>query len=153
MDEVLCDICPLDVFDVLLGQPYLWKWHVVYESQPHVVIFTLGNKLYMIPEVVTRDSISLVIAKQCSKLIPKMGKFVFLVIHPQGKNKSMDTTSRQSPFSWQQHMAKVVEEDRDIFISPTRMPLHCQVKHPIDLTPGAPLPNGLIYQCYVLENN
>jgi hypothetical protein len=24
-DEVLCDISPLDVSDVLLGQPYLWK--------------------------------------------------------------------------------------------------------------------------------
>ena len=24
-DEVLCDVAPLDVSDVLLGQPYLWK--------------------------------------------------------------------------------------------------------------------------------
>jgi hypothetical protein len=24
-DEVLCDISPLEVCDVLLGQPYLWK--------------------------------------------------------------------------------------------------------------------------------
>jgi hypothetical protein len=24
-DEVLCDITPLEVFDALLGQPYLWK--------------------------------------------------------------------------------------------------------------------------------
>jgi len=27
-DEVLCDISPLEVFDVLLGKPYLWKRHV-----------------------------------------------------------------------------------------------------------------------------
>jgi hypothetical protein len=31
-DEVLCDIYPLEVRDVLLGQPYLWKRHAVYES-------------------------------------------------------------------------------------------------------------------------
>jgi hypothetical protein len=31
-DEVLCDVSPLDVCDVLLGQPYMWKRHVVYES-------------------------------------------------------------------------------------------------------------------------
>jgi hypothetical protein len=24
-DEVLCDISPLEVFEVLLGQPYFWK--------------------------------------------------------------------------------------------------------------------------------
>ena len=41
----------------------------------------------------------------------------------------------------------------DLFTSPTAVPLHCQVKHPIDLTPGAPLPNGTIYRCSVLEND
>ena len=48
-------------------------------------------------------------------------------------------------------MYKVVEEYGDIFTSPTGVPLHCQVKHPIDLTPGAPLPNGLIYRCFALD--
>ena len=46
-----------------------------------------------------------------------------------------------------------MEEYRDIFTSPTGVPLHCQVKHPIDLTLGAPLPNGLTYRHYVLEND
>jgi hypothetical protein len=50
-------------------------------------------------------------------------------------------------------MDKVMEEYEDIFTSPAGVPLHCQVKHPIDLTPGALLPNGPIYQCSVLEND
>ena len=50
-------------------------------------------------------------------------------------------------------MEKVVEEYGDIFTSPTGVPLHCTVKHPIDLTLGALLPNGPIYRCYVLEND
>jgi len=48
-------------------------------------------------------------------------------------------------------MDKVMEEYRDIFTSPIRIPLHCQVKHSIDLTLGASLPNGSIYRCFVLE--
>jgi hypothetical protein len=47
-DEVLCDIYPLEVCDVLLGKPYLWKCHVVYESRPHNVIINLGRQLYRI---------------------------------------------------------------------------------------------------------
>jgi hypothetical protein len=82
MDEVLCDITPLDVFDVLLGQLYLWKRHVVYESRPRVVIITLGNKLYRIPEIALPTTISLVTVKQCSKLVSKTRKFVFLMIRP-----------------------------------------------------------------------
>ena len=96
-DEVLCDVAPIDVSDVLLGQPYLWKRHAVYESRPCVVIVTLGNKLYRIPEVPPFATISLVTAKQCSKLISQTRKFVFLMIRPQGKKKTVATTSRQGP--------------------------------------------------------
>jgi hypothetical protein len=42
-DEVLCDVVPLEVFDVLLGQPYLWKCHVVYDSRYRCVIITLNR--------------------------------------------------------------------------------------------------------------
>jgi hypothetical protein len=51
-DEVLCDVFPLEVCNVLLGQPYMWRRHVVYESRPRSVIVTLGCHPYMIPEVV-----------------------------------------------------------------------------------------------------
>jgi hypothetical protein len=51
-DEVLCDVAPLEVCDVHLGQPYMWKRHVVYESQPCSVIVTLRGHIYRIPEVV-----------------------------------------------------------------------------------------------------
>jgi hypothetical protein len=124
----------------------------VYESRPRVVIITLGNKLYRIPEIAPPTTISLVTAKQCSKLISKTRKFVFLMIRPQGKRKTVAMTSRQGPAARKKHMDKVVEE-YNIFTSPAGVPLHCQVKHPIDLTLGAPLPNGPIYRCSILEND
>ena len=80
MDGVLCDIAPLDVSDVLLGQPYLWKRHAVYESRPHIVIVTLGNKLYKTLEVAQPTTISLVTTKKYTKIISTIGKFVFLMI-------------------------------------------------------------------------
>jgi hypothetical protein len=48
-DDVLCDVSPLEVCDVLLVQPYLWKCHVVYESRHHSFIITLDKKLERIP--------------------------------------------------------------------------------------------------------
>eukprot|EP00253_Pinus_taeda_P015315 PITA_15315 len=151
-DEVLCDISPLEVCDVLLGKPCLWKRHAVYESRPRAVIITLRNQLYRIPEVAPPTAISLINAKECSKLISKTGKFGFLMICPQGKKKTVATTSRQGPYARQLQMDKVVEEYEDIFTYPVGFPLHCQVKHSIDMTPRAPLPNGPIYQRSVLEN-
>ena len=75
------------------------------------------------------------------------------MICPQEKKKTVATTSKQGPSTRQLQMDKVVAEYEDIFTSPAGVPLHCQVKHPIDLTLGAPLPNGPIYRHSVLEND
>jgi hypothetical protein len=48
-DEVVCDVSPLEVSGVILGKPYMWKLHAIYESQPHNVIVTLGGQLYRVP--------------------------------------------------------------------------------------------------------
>jgi hypothetical protein len=137
-DEVLCDFSPLEVCHVLLGQPYLWKCHVVYDSRPHSVIISLNRKL---PEVVPPSASSLISTKQCRKVISHTGKFVLFVILSQSECKII-ATSRASMIDLStQHkqVDKVTEECLDIFSSSTGVPLHCQVKHPIDLTPSAPL--------------
>jgi hypothetical protein len=151
-DEVLCDVSPLEVCDVLLGQPYLWKFHAVYESRPHSVIITLNRKLYRIPEVVPPSAISLISSKQCRKVISQTRKFVFFMIQSQSERKVAATSMAfvVDLSTQQKQVDKVMEEYKDIFSSPIGVPLHCQVKHPIDLTPDTPLPNGPIYHCSLL---
>jgi hypothetical protein len=77
------------------------------------------------------------------------------VIHAHSKHKVTATSvaSTQCLSLHQKQVDGIVEEYRDIFVSPTGVPTHCQVKHPIDLTPGAPLPNGPIYRCSLMEND
>jgi hypothetical protein len=83
-----------------------------------------------------------------------MGKFVFFMIHSQNK-RNITTTSRVSTddlSTQQKQVDNVMKAYSDIFSSPTGVPLHFQVKHPIDLTPGTPLLNGLVYHYSLLEN-
>jgi hypothetical protein len=80
-DEVLCDFSPLKFYNVILGQPYLWKHHVLYEFRPHIIIITLNRKFYKIPEAIPLSVISLIIAKKCSKVISQTKKFVLFFIH------------------------------------------------------------------------
>jgi hypothetical protein len=84
-DEVLCDVAPLDVCDVLLGQPYMWKGHVVYESRPHSVIVSLGGHLYRIPEVVPTT----VPPKKCCKVVSHTAKFSFFTICSKGNRRTL----------------------------------------------------------------
>ena len=76
------------------------------------------------------------------------------MIHSQGEKKVVATSmaSTRDSTTQQKQVDKVMEEYKDIFTSPNGVPLHCQVKHSIDLTLGAPLPNGLVYRRSLLEN-
>ena len=46
-----------------------------------------GKKLYRIPEVAPKGSISLISAKQCKKVITQMGKFVLFMVRSQSEKK------------------------------------------------------------------
>jgi hypothetical protein len=114
----------------------------------------LNKKLYKIPEVDPPSDISVISAKQCREVMYQTKKFVFFMICSQNERK-IAATSRVSAAdlsTQQKQVDKVVEAYSDIFSSPTGVPLHCQVKHPIDLTPNAPLPSGLVYCRFLLEN-
>lgn len=88
MDEVLCDVTPFEIFDVLLLKQYLWKQHIIYESIRYSNIISLGSKLYRIQEVALPTTISLLSAKKCSKIISKPGKFVLFLIPSQSRGRS-----------------------------------------------------------------
>ena len=125
-DEVLCDVALLEVCDVLLGQPYLWKRHDVYESRPRSVIVTLNKKLDRIPEAVPPSAISLISAKQCKKVISQTEKFFFFVIHSRSE-RNIAATSRASETdlsTQKKQVDKVVVEYSSIFHSPTGVPPH-----------------------------
>jgi hypothetical protein len=126
----------------------------VYDSRPRSVIITLDRKLYRILEVVPPTAISLMTAKQCRKVISQTRKFVFFVIRAQSEQKVVATSMAfAAGLSMQQNQVdKVMEEYKEIFSSPNRVPLHFQVKHSIDLTPNAPLPNGPVYHHSLSKN-
>jgi hypothetical protein len=116
-DEVLCDVAPLDVCDVLLGQPYMWRRHVVYESRPHSVIVTLGGHLYRIPEVVP----TIVPPKKCRKVVSHTAKFSFFTICSKGEQKDTATTtaSPPAPSIQQKQVDKVAAKHKDSFCTPS----------------------------------
>jgi hypothetical protein len=126
----------------------------VYESRPHNVIINLGTQLYRILEVVPPTAISLISSKKCSKVISPTEKFVFFVIHARSKHKVVATSVTSTKSSLLQHkqVDEIVEEYRDIISSPVGVPMHFQVKHRIDLTPSASMPNGPVY-CHSLMKN
>lgn len=152
-DEVICDVAPLDVCDVLLGQPYMYQRHGVYESRPRSVTIKLGEKRYRIPEVCPTKTASLISAKQCKRLIAQTGAFIVLMIRPEQTKSVVLNTHAKVTENQQNQIDKILKEYHNVFTPPVGVPTHCQVKHSIDLIPGTPLPHEPIYRRSVLENN
>jgi hypothetical protein len=116
-DEVLCDVTPLDVCDFLMGQRYMWRRHVVYESRARSVIVTLGGHLYRVLEVVP----TIVPPKKCRKVVSHTAKFSFFTICSEGERKDIATTTASPPAPSIQHkqVDKVVENHKDSFCTPS----------------------------------
>jgi uncharacterized protein YaaR (DUF327 family) len=104
---------PAGCCDVLLGQPYMWKHHAIYESRPRSVIITLGGHLYRIPEVVP----TIVPPKQCRKVVSHTTKFSFFTICSKGEQKNTATTaaSVQAPSVQQKQVDKIESKCKDLF--------------------------------------
>jgi hypothetical protein len=88
-----------------------------------------------------------------NKVISHNRKIVFFVIHAHSKSKVAATSVAytQSLSLQRKQVDGIVEEYRDIFSSPIGVLTHCQVKHPIDQTHGAPLPDGPVYRRSLME--
>jgi hypothetical protein len=117
----VCDVFPLAVCDVVLGKPYMWKLHDVYESRLRSVIITLGGHLYRILEVVPTTAPP----KQCRKVISHNEKVILFTICSKDAQKTTTTTATSTHSIQQKH---IVEEKEYIFSSPTMVPTQCLVK-------------------------
>ena len=102
-------MAPLEFCDVLLRQPYMWKQHVVYESQPWSVIVTLGGQLYRIPEIVAPTTVS-----QGRKISSHIRKLFLFTIASEGEHKITDTPT---PSAQGVSAHQTPEEDRAIVSS------------------------------------
>ena len=92
--------------------------------------------------------------KQTRKLINHAQKFTLIMIKPRHfKNTAaMSRLTDQRSSQQQQHINNILKEYRNIFQAPDRVPLHCQVKHSIELIPGSSLPNTYVYGISILKN-
>ena len=87
-DEVMCNVALLEFCDVLLGKPYMWKRHAVYESQPRSVIVTLGGQLYRIPETAAPATVS-----QGRKINSHIRKLFLFTIASEGEHNITETST------------------------------------------------------------
>ena len=80
--------------------------------------------------------------------------FALIMIKPQHSRNTI-VTSRlidQRNSQQQEQIDRIFEEYQNVFQEPNGVPLHCQVKHSIELVPRSSLPNASVYKRSILQN-
>ncbi|XP_031486836.2 uncharacterized protein LOC116255191 [Nymphaea colorata] len=154
IDEVICDVVPLDVCQVVLGSPYLWLRDGHYHRRAQEYELTKDGKQF----VITRDNIAsptdLMTAGQVKRVVNACQKFVLLLVRlvqPCEKNATIHLMYMHEKEEGM--LTKLLNSYTDLFEDPQGLPPRCPVEHEIHLQSDAPLPNLSMYRNSVLEND
>ena len=132
----------------------MWKHHAISQYAPRGVIVTLGGHIYREPQVSLTSATSLILEKQCCKVISKAKNIFLFMVQSEGEQKATTTiaTSSQELSIQQKLVNKIVVEKIYISTSPMVVPLHYYIPHSSDLVHSASLRNGPMYKTSLLEN-
>ena len=81
-----CDVVPLDVCQVILGNPYLWDRDAIYERKAQKNTFTKDGQRFVIRAASLPPEASLVVATQAKRLVNACKKFVLLTRPHEGQS-------------------------------------------------------------------
>ncbi|CAL2237497.1 unnamed protein product [Prunus armeniaca] len=79
IDEVTCEVVPLDVYQVIFGSPHLWDRDAVFYRRHQKYRFLKDGVEYFIHASKVSLSNSLISANQAKRMVNACGKFVLLV--------------------------------------------------------------------------
>ncbi|CAJ2651349.1 unnamed protein product [Trifolium pratense] len=154
VDEILCDVVPMDASHILLGRPWQFDRDVTHRgrSNEHELNFN-GKRIVLKP--MASNEVRSMITKRGKKPSLTMfatenevkdaidnGELVYMLVAKNAKQDDVET-----PFK--QQLEAVLGEYEDVFPTelPNGLPPIRGIEHQIDLIPGVPLPNKAAYRC------
>ncbi|CAL8994908.1 unnamed protein product [Prunus brigantina] len=159
IDEVTCEVVPLDVCQVILGSPYLWDRDAIHYRRLRKYRLVKDGKEFHInackPQA-TNNLLTdnLLIANQAKRLVNSCGRFVLLMIRPQDQSSGAVTLSTLSLSPTQcSDIGKLQEKFKDLFHDVQGLPPRRAIEHEIQLVGDSPLPNLGMYRTSLMESN
>ncbi|XP_074303669.1 uncharacterized protein LOC141638156 [Silene latifolia] len=154
VDEVLCDVIPMDACHILLGRPWQFDRDVLHRGKcneyelkdkgKRIVLKPLSpqNSRVAATNTVPKAGISLLIGKRDVERAIDGGERVFLLVAKE--NSSSNVVLQEND-----QVEKLLTEFSDVFPDelPAGLPPIRGIEHQIDLIPGSSLPNKAAYRC------
>ena len=153
IDEVTCDVVPLDVCHVMLGSPYLWDRDATLYRREQKYSFVKNGRTFVIKSIASPlVGSSLITATQAKRLVNAGRKFVLIFVRAISDRPSriclaMLTSQQNSDLD------VLTSRYKDLFAEISGLPPRRSVEHEIMLTGESSLPNTGLYRTSVQESD
>ncbi|TXG50795.1 hypothetical protein EZV62_023319 [Acer yangbiense] len=153
IDEVTCEVVPLDVCQVILGSPYLWDRDAIHYRRLRKYRLVKEGKEFHINACKPKATNRLMTATQAKRMVNASGGFVLLMIRPLEHNAETIALSALSLTPTKCcDIKKLQEEFKDLFQEVQELPPRRVVEHEIQLVGDSPLPNLGLYRTSLTES-
>ncbi|XP_061988451.1 uncharacterized protein LOC133706921 [Rosa rugosa] len=153
IDEVTCEVVPLDVCQVILGSPYLWDRDAIHYRRLRKYRLVKDGKEFHINACKPQSTDNLLTANQAKRLVNSCARFVLLMIRPQDQCADAVTLSAMTLTPSQcSDIGKLQKEFKDLFHDAQGLPPRRAVEHEIHLVGDSPLPNLGLYRTSLTES-
>ena len=147
IDEVVCDVVPMNVSHLLLGRPWQFDCEVVHNGRANTYFVSKDGKRILLtplsPSQAMRDqlAISKVAKKSLLKHAFRFSEFIYLLFAKKVLGREEE--------EFHLKLKALLEEFLDVFPEELtkKLPPIRGIEHQIDLIPGSTLPNRPAYRC------
>jgi hypothetical protein len=151
IDEVTCEVVPLDICQVIFGSPYLWERDVIYHRRAQQYQLEKDGKKYIVNKDRACQKVDLVTAYQARRMINASQKFVLMMIRPV-ENEVKASSITLSCRALDSKLNELLGKYTNLFIEVGGLPPKRAVEHEIQLISDSTLPNLRMYRNLVMEN-
>ncbi|KAA8538962.1 hypothetical protein F0562_025654 [Nyssa sinensis] len=149
IDEITCEVVPIDICQVIFGSPYLWERDTIYYRRAQKYEFSKDGKKFIVYKDKADSKVDLVTACQARRMVNACQRFVLLMVRPSEADATVSVPS--IPRATQ--LTKLLENFSHLFSKFKGLPPKRAVDHEIQLISDSTLPNIAMYQNLVMEND
>ncbi|KAA8518207.1 hypothetical protein F0562_015681 [Nyssa sinensis] len=142
IDEITCEVVPIDICQVIFRSPYLWERDAIYYRRAQKYEFSKDGKKFIVHKDKADSRVDLVTACQARRMVNACQRFVLLMVRPSEADATVSVPS--IPRAAQ--LTELLENFSHLFSEFKGLPPKRAVDHEIQLISDSTLPNIAIYR-------
>ncbi|GKB33513.1 reverse mRNAase [Tanacetum coccineum] len=152
VDEVTCEVVPLDICHVIFGSPYLWERNAVYFRRAQKYQFEKDGQKYLVKRSTGSGNVELITTCQARRLVNASQVLLLILLCPIEYSNKVSSLTLSCDYTCTQ-FENIIAEYHALFDDVGEMPPNQIIERDIQLVEDSTLPSIGMYRNSVLENN